>query len=619
MRRNYGFSFFNGFNSSGSLRSRAISLLTVISVITIILSACGRWKKSNEDESLGLLSGKGGQASIALSALLTGSVGNKKITDWSIEKSVSPTTITNASNSPITFTIKVIEGKTVRWFTQTQTLTITNAGSVPSYLGSLILNLQTKKGGSQFSTFTSGILDRASTPRSSVPTCFGNFTPSTGLVSMQILDAATNDLISFNQAPEILAGQTVTWVLNATFDADKVALTPGMALRNENLITFLNAGPRGNSSDSVSCSIDADGNGSTDLSRTVASRTTSYVPAITYINAQVSISDQIIQAIDASKVSIADLSMNPAMLISSTGNMGDLLSSSGSNTASSTVSASYTEGTETIFKGETSANCVLFDGSISSLINQASLSGDDATHIFASPAKAQIDITCPVPITQVVVDKVKAGDFVTYTQGGWGSKCPKSAPVGQPGCIRDSKFSTVFPSGLKVGDLSGVSGSTNGYLASWASGSAIAGVLPQGGTPCQLTADMSNPTSTSAGVLGGQLIAARMNVEFDLKSATTTTHRFCHADGSPIYLKDLIYKNSTNANDGLTVSQILSKADDIIKGPGTKDSAGKCIVPSDGSASSINEALDNINQNFDNGTTLGSNLVLPSDAKNCAP
>jgi len=508
----------------------------------------------------------------------------------------------------------VTEGKTLHWVTQNQTLTITNAGTFPSYLGSLILNLQ-KKSGKQYSTFASAILDRAKPARSSVPTCAGNFSPTSSLVSMQILDAATNDVISFNDAPQILGGETVTWIVTAVFDADKIALIPGMDLRNENLITFLNAGPRGNSPDSVSCSIDADGNGTVDLARTVASRNNPIIPPVTLINAQVTLMDQIKQAIDSSKVAVSDLTLTPAMTMSS----GDLLSSSGSNSASSSIAASYVEGTSKVFKADGAASCVLWDGSTSSLINEASLTGDDNTHIFASPAHAQVDITCPVIVVVTPpTPKISSGDFVTYTQGGWGSKCPKSSPPGQPGCIRDSKFATAFPSGLKMGDQSGVAGATGGYTARWAASSNVLAFLPQGGTSCQLTTDMTNPTSTSAGVLGGQLVAAKLNMGFDLVSATATTHKFCQADGSRIFLKDLVYKSSTNVNDGLTVAQIISKADDIIKGPGSL-SGGKCVVPSDGSASAINEALDNINQNFDNGTTLGTNLVLPSGAVTCSP
>src|SRR5262249_35918788 len=46
---------------------------------------------------------------------------------------------------------------------------------------------------------------------------------------------------------------------------------------------------------------------------------------------------------------------------------------------------------------------------------------------------------------------VHQGDFVGYTQGGWGAKCKG----GNVACTRDAYFSTVFPGGLIAGDPDG--------------------------------------------------------------------------------------------------------------------------------------------------------------------
>ena len=43
------------------------------------------------------------------------------------------------------------------------------------------------------------------------------------------------------------------------------------------------------------------------------------------------------------------------------------------------------------------------------------------------------------------------GNFLTYTQGGWHTSCSG----GNPGCYRDAHFSSAFPNGLTIGNISG--------------------------------------------------------------------------------------------------------------------------------------------------------------------
>jgi hypothetical protein len=107
----------------------------------------------------------------------------------------------------------------------------------------------------------------------------------------------------------------------------------------------------------------------------------------------------------------------------------------------------------------------------------------------------------------------------TFTMGGWGSKCPpghQGNPLStQPGCIRDNFFTQVFPSGVTIGDASG-------YTATWSSAEAVRDYLPAGGTPRPLSTNYSDPTSTSAGVLGGQILALTLNVEYSCAGVFNT-------------------------------------------------------------------------------------------------
>jgi hypothetical protein len=119
-----------------------------------------------------------------------------------------------------------------------------------------------------------------------------------------------------------------------------------------------------------------------------------------------------------------------------------------------------------------------------------------------------------------------AGDtFCTYTMGGWGSKCPRpqvdDSMSTQPGCIRDHFFDDIFPDGVRIGDPDGPDGYGDGwYTALWDSASDVQAFLPSGMTPGIFTRDYTNRTyPTTAGVLAGQLLALRLNVEYSCNSA----------------------------------------------------------------------------------------------------
>jgi hypothetical protein len=48
--------------------------------------------------------------------------------------------------------------------------------------------------------------------------------------------------------------------------------------------------------------------------------------------------------------------------------------------------------------------------------------------------------------------------------------------------------------------------------ASWTKSAAVEAYLPAGGPPAALSGNLTNPTKTSSGVLGGQLVATKLNV-----------------------------------------------------------------------------------------------------------
>jgi hypothetical protein len=175
----------------------------------------------------------------------------------------------------------------------------------------------------------------------------------------------------------------------------------------------------------------------------------------------------------------------------------------------------------------------------------------------------------PTPTPTATPKPTATPQICTFTQGGWGAACNGN----NVGCTRDAGFASAFPSGLRIGDLSGPNGPTNGFTALFTSSAAIEAYLPDGGPSGALTADLTDPTSTPAGALGGQLVAAKLNVGI----AGTPTN--------------LVYVDCVvDELNGLTVAQVISLADTAVAS-GT--------LPAGVAFSDLTDALDALNSNFD--------------------
>ncbi len=166
--------------------------------------------------------------------------------------------------------------------------------------------------------------------------------------------------------------------------------------------------------------------------------------------------------------------------------------------------------------------------------------------------------------------RLAAGDFCSFTQGGWSAPCSGS----NPGCRRDAGFATAFPTGLRLGDPSGPDGPTSGWTALFNSATAIDAFLPAGDRPAPLDADHVDPLSTAAGNLAGQLVAAHLNLGIA---------------GLPADLEFVACVDESL--EGLTVGEIVDLADLVVSGQ---------IVPDGPSPSDLTTALTALNENFDN-------------------
>lgn len=183
---------------------------------------------------------------------------------------------------------------------------------------------------------------------------------------------------------------------------------------------------------------------------------------------------------------------------------------------------------------------------------------------------------CTQACTQVPNCNILPGDFRTQTQGGWGA-----VPNGNnPGTYLQTNFSTVFPSGLTVG-------CSNGYTLKLTSANAVMNFLPQGGTASALSTSYIDPLTVN-NVFAGQVVALSISVSFDQNISA-----FGASNNS---LSGLVITTGDFA--GWTVMQLLNEANRKLGG-----------CSSVYSFSQLNAAVTSVNENFDNGTTVGDFLT----------
>lgn len=246
---------------------------------------------------------------------------------------------------------------------------------------------------------------------------------------------------------------------------------------------------------------------------------------------------------------------------------------------------SETTGTFIISFGSITGLTAPYPGKILYIAAYASVNGSQAGWGAGTSFGSQNAKYFTYTIQECTTSSIEPGDFRTQTQGGWGTECSGS----NPGCYRDDHFANAFPDGLVIGDAD------NGRSVTFTSSQAIQNFLPQGGTASSLSAaddGATNPTSTSAGVLGGQVVALTLSVGFDLDDPAFGL--------SATNLADLVVVKAGDACIGMTVQEVLDEANAVLAG-----------LASSFTASTINGCVSKINENFVNGTFVGDYLGLP--------
>ncbi len=183
-------------------------------------------------------------------------------------------------------------------------------------------------------------------------------------------------------------------------------------------------------------------------------------------------------------------------------------------------------------------------------------------------------------LAQNTDDPCDLSGMTTFTQGGWGS----GASGNNPGSIRDAHFDEVFPQDMVI---------TGGqYTLKFTSSAAVENYLPAGGPSKAMTGNLTNPTNKKAagGILGGQITALTLNVEFDRAGKIGT---------GAYELAELVITGGPF--QGMTVDEFLDLAQTALTGGNTQGF----------SYSEFNDAATALNENFDNGTVNHGYVTCP--------
>ena len=174
--------------------------------------------------------------------------------------------------------------------------------------------------------------------------------------------------------------------------------------------------------------------------------------------------------------------------------------------------------------------------------------------------------------------------FCTHTQEEYGCTCnltrygnvscrtlTEEWPTSKPGCIRDICLDTP----IVLGNVS----SGHGYTATFNGGFDVDNFLPQYGPIGVFSSTLANPGITSAGLFGGQLLTAMMNVRFSVNISNMNELSFsdvCYSvdesiRGLPvlevIYLANQVISNTTDyaAYTPAILTQALGLYNDAFK------------------------------------------------------
>lgn len=533
----------------------------------------------------------------------------KQDANWTLTKSNDQTQPTVPSLTTVTWTVTATKGAPgPKEICATGLFSVTNSGSAPATIGNIVVNLQRQKLVANKTRWVSASADVADATNGNAATSDkivatasqedpawnavwntpatyavagsqGTFSENDASGAVEFTDADNNTIWAITPQQVIPVGQTVNLYFTAKFNNDVLAIAAGESLRSEIIVSFGNSGARGGSGASAE-SIDVNGNGSIDTDeanvRSVPTRITRSLPALQVCNDSVTLTD----VMTTSGTAVATVSTNQigsGVTVNATGSYSIVASLSGSGVVTNRATLTGTSTTVPI------------------QIGTDPVSGAPIT--VERPCCVALDLSASnsIEVTEGNQPPFLNGDYCTFTQGAYGAVGGRfgDQPAGAPAVMLWNNFATVYPSGVEVGIIG-----AGGFSMKFTSASAVAAYLPAGGTAAALTDDLLNPTSTSSGVFGGQVLTLQINVSFS-DAGVTNNQTGSFGDLKFANLADLsqlkgwtLTATQAAALNGKTVRQVLADANTAL--------GGGSLPAYVGSISDLNQLVTWLNESFDN-------------------
>jgi hypothetical protein len=437
---------------------------------------------------------------------------------------------------------------------------IANVGDAPAALGNVVVNLQ-RYDGSSWTSLVVDVADATSADGSAsalvVASATGEHEPTEGdnytrlgnvgnyveraaSSSLELTDTSRNTV--FSLVPELVLspGQTVSLLYTARFNAEILDRPPGEELRVTALVTAGSAeriagdGQRGSN-------LDIDGSGEVEADEadvlTMAVRATFTLPDAVEGNASVLLSTSP-EGIDATDGVV----------------WWDYETDVGDGSGSEPLTDSDVRSVVVAAAGPSTGGLIVSGSDVTAPGGAREL-GEPPGGPYEVPICEPLALTVfpssdvPGPLAPEDCPPFEDGDVCTYSHGGWASR-----PEGNnPGVLLRDNFSTVYPGGFVEVGIPGA----GGFSMIFTSSSAVSTYIGGGGSPGVLMADLLNPTTSSSGIFGKQVLALRLNVDFSAAQIPA-------AGGVPF--GTLILDTGTEPLDGSTVYEILDAANTALGG-----------------------------------------------------
>lgn len=503
---------------------------------------------------------------------------------WKINKTAENNNIYNASDEQINYSVKITEIRTEsKHILISGEVEIANNGKDSAFIANAVNKLFVKNQSDCYSPEANVLSYDDSV--TSVETCnlSQNYpgaaavnTEGIGSIDFVMTDEDGNDVFATDgtytsgmyeiKPKKIKSKYVFTYFSNFDLDALGINASTVQRVRDQIIFTFIDTPGTGKGT----CrNIDATGTGSipTGQYQSVAfhpgetspcnnAKELTEFPFKSSLN--ITFYDKINESPDQSIVTVPDFTINYT----------GLLKTDGSNVWTTELRATGVPGTVFTIPLNSSANCTS-DGK-TSVRNMAWIEADDMETIYDSPTYSQIDFYCGVEPPPIEI-----GDICTFTQSSYGGETTAGFE------IMNSSFSTIYPSGLVVGNNGGP------YTLTLTSGDYVQAFLEQNETPpSYLISSLTDPTSTSARQFAGEVVALQLNVDLSDEGVMP--------QNSPEIFGNLTVKGTGTSLDWKKVRDVLGIANCLLANGTDCDGYNTTDIPM------VNNVLQQLNLNYYN-------------------